>query len=580
MDQQKPPVANPKSNDGVRETIEMIVVVAILVLLLKTFVAEAFVIPTGSMAVTLLGAQKMTQCPQCGYEFPVNCSSERESPPDREPDVVIGCTCPNCRYHIDFRHERASPSCASGDRLVVGKSLYDLHLDRVERQDVVVFKYPKTPQAHFEAINYIKRLIGKPGETVAIHQGDLYVYPGSATTPALAYPERPRPARREDLWQREYMYENDPEATALFRQGKFQIVRKAPDKVLALRRLVYDNDHAAKDLVESKFPARWAPEGNRQAPTITAGEQPSDFVRGRQQAEEEPAWVSDKAHGFRHAMPEGHVDWLRYRHLVRERGPERERVDLNPSEIKPQLITDFMGYDSWRSLSSMHSSPPPNWVGDLILECEVQVESSAGQASEGQIILELSKGVDRFQARWELPSGQCKLVRLTGSREEELASMPSALKPGRSHLLRFGNVDERLMVWVDRRLPFGQGVDYTPPPQSGPFANDLQPASIGARSLALQVRKLRLWRDTYYTLKPGDGDAPLAADEWSEPDRWQALRQLPVETFYVQPGHYLCLGDNSPESADSRSWGLVPDRLLLGRALLVYFPFRRVGPIE
>jgi signal peptidase I len=158
--------------------------------------------------------------------------------------------------------------------------------------------------------------------------------------------------------------------------------------------------------------------------------------------------------------------------------------------------------------------------------------------------------------------------------------MPSALKPGRSHLLRFGNVDERLMVWVDRRLPFGQGVDYTPPPQSGPFANDLQPASIGARSLALQVRKLRLWRDTYYTLKPGDGDAPLAADEWSEPDRWQALRQLPVETFYVQPGHYLCLGDNSPESADSRSWGLVPDRLLLGRALLVYFPFRRVGPIE
>jgi signal peptidase I len=41
----------------------------------------------------------------------------------------------------------------------------------------------------------------------------------------------------------------------------------------------------------------------------------------------------------------------------------------------------------------------------------------------------------------------------------------------------------------------------------------------------------------------------------------------------VQPGHYLCLGDNSPESSDSRQWGAVPERLMLGRALAVYYPF-------
>jgi signal peptidase I len=75
---------------------------------------------------------------------------------------------------------------------------------------VVVFKYPKAPQAHFEAINYIKRLIGRPGETIAIHQGDLYAYPGSANTPPLTYQERPHPARQEELWQREHMYEDDP----------------------------------------------------------------------------------------------------------------------------------------------------------------------------------------------------------------------------------------------------------------------------------------------------------------------------------------------------------------------------------
>ena len=55
---------------------------------------------------------------------------------------------------------------------------------------------------------------------------------------------------------------------------------------------------------------------------------------------------------------------------------------------------------------------------------------------------------------------------------------------------------------------------------------------------------------------------------------------MPVKTMYVQPGHYLCLGDNSQQSSDSRDWGLVPNRLLLGRALLVYFPFDRMGPIR
>jgi signal peptidase I len=581
MDKQKSRIANQQGTDGKREIIETVVIVAVLVLLLKTFVAEAFVIPTGSMATTLLGAQKMVKCPQCGYEFAVNCSSERETRPGREPDLVVRCTCPNCRYQIDFQHEHPKPSCASGDRLVVGKFLYDLHLNRVERQDVVVFKYPKAPQEHYEAMNYIKRLIGKPGETLAIHQGDLYVYPGSEKEreQPLTYPRHPRPSRPEELWQKKYMYEDDAEALDLFRQGKFQIIRKSPAKVLALRRLVYDNAHPAKDLVESKFPPRWAPEADRDTGTAAAGDL-LDYLRRRKLAEEEAAWVSDTAHGFRHAARQGPLAWLRYRHLILERGPEKRLADTARSEIKPELITDFMGYDSWKSLRVLHSTPSPNWVGDLILECEVNLSPADGQALQGQLVLELSKGVDRFQARWEMPSGQCSLVRVTGSKEEQLESKPTALKPGGNHRLRFANVDARLIVWVDRSLPFGEGVAYRAPQESGPFANDLQPVSIGAHGLALRVDQLKLWRDTYYTLSPSGSDATLAPSDWSDPEKWQPLRKLPVETFYVQPGHYLCLGDNSPESADSRSWGVVPERLLLGRALLVYYPFRRIGPIE
>ena len=37
---------------------------------------------------------------------------------------------------------------------------------------------------------------------------------------------------------------------------------------------------------------------------------------------------------------------------------------------------------------------------------------------------------------------------------------------------------------------------------------------------------------------------------------------------------------NSPMSADSRDWGLVPARLMLGRALMVYWPYNRAGAIR
>src|SRR5947209_15611503 len=100
------PVKKPKPaeehRDAYREIVETIVFVVVLVLLLKSFVAEAFVIPTGSMAETLWGVQKVVECPKCHYQFPVNCSSEVDPQPPSDRSRVIGCTCPNCRYDINF----------------------------------------------------------------------------------------------------------------------------------------------------------------------------------------------------------------------------------------------------------------------------------------------------------------------------------------------------------------------------------------------------------------------------------------------------------------------------------------------
>jgi hypothetical protein len=59
------------------------------------------------------------------------------------------------------------PESNSGsDKLLVAKFLYD---GPPARLDVVVFKYPPAPDASIPD-NYLKRLVGLPGETVVIHK--------------------------------------------------------------------------------------------------------------------------------------------------------------------------------------------------------------------------------------------------------------------------------------------------------------------------------------------------------------------------------------------------------------------------
>jgi signal peptidase I len=537
-----PPV---ESKDALREGIETIVFVVVLVLLLKTFAAEAFVIPTGSMATTLYGYQKLVVCPQCDLEFPVNCASEVEADDRGRTHDVTDCTCPNCRYHINFRQEAEHnpkwrpPACNTGDRVLVAKFLYDSGLMKFKPFDVVVFKFPEGPQQKHQPMNYIKRGIGKSGQTIGIYYGDLYVAEG------LTYENT---TDEPDLPIRRQMHRN--EKRHLLEEGSslFQILRKPPDVIMAQRRIVYDNDHQARDLTATGFPPRWGPEkdGGPAEDVETA------YEANRVRAEEEPGgWKAAGPHGFQHPAGAGTViDWLRYRNLLRD-------------DLKAQLIKDFMGYNSGNSEQSSL-----NWVGDLMLDCQVTVEKA-----EGELVVELSRGVDRFQANWDLGTGTCTLWRLGRAGKQELASKPTRLsKPGTYHL-RFANVDQRLTLWLDRDLPFGDGVAYPAPrepanegrPLQGPdLKNDLEPVSIGVRGGGVGVQHLQVWRDTYYTNPDGDATSAL--------------------TLYVQPGHYLCLGDNSPQSSDSRSWavrgGLVPERLMLGRALLVYWPYNRPGLIR
>jgi signal peptidase I len=468
---------------------------------------------------------------------------------------------------------------SSGDRVLVAKFPYEAHVSNPQRFDVVVFKYPNEPVNKLTHVptNYIKRLLGLPGELIAIFFGRLFHIPAPPAGSVPYYDDLAQvDADPNSLWQKTH----DSDNIKQFDAGDFQILRKPPAVMLAMRRIVYDNDFPAKDLTGPAW-ERWLPaEGS--------------------------GWKADTGRGFNFQVAaKDQVDWLRYRHILRpqEGGPEKPMIGLN----KPQLITDFMAYNSFKTQTGADTTPSPNWVGDLMLECNLQVTKA-----EGEFWMELSKGINRFQARWDLSTGMCTLFKLgSDGQKEELDSKATRMKASGNYALRFSNIDARLTVWVDGDLPFENGREYSPPEvrgpgdeklteealreRRGPTKNDLEPASVGSKGGAVAVRGLKLWRDTYYTQSaniasditpPGffwDHDLKRRAaftEILTDPTQWDFFKKMPYKTMYVQPGHFLCLGDNSQQSSDSRAWGLVPERLMLGRALLVYFPFDRAGAIR
>lgn len=569
----KPPPQEKSPHAGAvetwREVVDTIVFVVVLVLILKSFVAECFVIPTGSMAETLYGYHKLVDCPSCGLRYSVNCSQEVENP-EMGQRTNHG-VCPNCLQTVDLELPRQRPSEAhksipdpgpsTGDRVLVSKFFNDLLGLPYLRWAVVVFKFPGNshpsdnssgwnpsyptsgPQKEHTAMNYIKRLIGLPGEWIAIHGGDLYVMTG------VEPPKPEKPVREIDLWQFPNMYENAGQED--FRKGKFQILRKPPTAVIAESRLVYNHDHPPSDL--TSLPRWIAPQGG-----AVAVENTGFLVKG---------------------APEKGPVWLRYQHLL------RKNTDASTGEPRKQLITDIMGYNDIPSNST--GGYGNNWVADLMLEATVEPEQRPGA-----VIFELSRGPDRFQARLDCQTGAIDLLRLSGSQVTSLKKWENGgLKPGSKSAIRFANVDRALHLWIDNRLITGDGIVYEAPLGVGPvIANDFEPASIALEGLAANLTHLKLSRDTYYTVRESSPQNPdVDIRDWTAgpevptgqiPPGWDKLRALPVKTYYVQPGHYLCMGDNSSHSSDGRSWGLVPHRLMLGQAVAIYYPILRMGKIR
>jgi signal peptidase I len=81
-------------------------------------------------------------------------------------------------------------------------------------------------------------------------------------------------------------------------------------------------------------------------------------------------------------------------------------------------------------------------------------------------------------------------------------------------------------------------------------------------------------------LKVVDGSVYINGERQQEPfarlDPDCGICNLPGE-IQIPDDHYFMMGDNRGESADSREWGPVPKKWIIGKAFMTYWPPGRIG---
>jgi signal peptidase I len=131
-----------------------VVMVALLLLVVRPFVFEAFTGPTNAMAPTLLGNHWIGTCTTCGS--PSYCTPVPEYRLAVDPQNRI-CD----QFHVT-QPKPIDDEVHSADRFLVAKFV------RPQRWDIIVFRYPEQP-----SVLYVMRLVGLPGEEITIRDGQV-----------------------------------------------------------------------------------------------------------------------------------------------------------------------------------------------------------------------------------------------------------------------------------------------------------------------------------------------------------------------------------------------------------------------
>lgn len=482
---------------GVRLTVELAIGLAIAFLALRTWCIAWFVVASGSMAPALVGPHVRAVCPEC--EFTFDCGIEGPESLGR-PAV-----CPNCGAIGDPIDEAAQ---ASGNRLPVHQTAFTTRLPR--RWEVVAFRQPAKAGEIC-----VKRVVGLPGESIDIRDGDVFV------------------------------------------DG--QILRKSLPEQRAMAVLVHDNNFRPQS--NPTMPPRWraeqgdslwqANDGGFVHPT-KAGQATNDGwhalseAKGVERGETTsigPEGVPAKS-AVATSMPSASpgIDWLTYHH--------QRRVAGVPHATEETPLVDAYGYNQTRPVLAQYA------IHDVLLSC--RIKASGG----GVVAFRACDGDDTFIALLDPSRKQAQLHRF-GQRMLLWELELSALTAGA--LVEVSLIDRQFLLAIDGQPLLSMPYERTssdllarqwPGGDGQPTA---RPLAIGSLGAAIEVQDLRVLRDVYYV--------PIAAAD--SPLGGGISVRLTADEYYM-------LGDNSPLSHDSRSRSIdaaVPAKLLLGKPLILTVPW-------
>lgn len=212
-----------------------------------------------------------------------------------------------------------------------------------------------------------------------------------------------------------------------------------------------------------------------------------------------------------------HIDWLEYQQWLCWAAPARS------PRTGPVPIVDIYAYNQSVSRGQLHA------LDDLMLQCQLRV------SGRGCIVLRIQAAASQFDLSLAYPETDCTLrhngaIVWQGSRPPE--PMPWKLE--------FAVCDQQVLAALNTTPLFAWPFE----PGDSPARPDQPPLAIGARGVQLELDPPAIYRDIHYR-------GPREESVWTAP------QPLGADECFV-------LGDNVPVSVDSRHWGPIDRRQIIG----------------
>lgn len=523
----------------IKETVISVLIAFVLAFVFRGFVVEAFVIPTGSMAPTLMGAHMRFTSPTSGYVWPVapwdnaqNPASIQRNP--RQGDQIIvhdPMTDPERRQRT--MHYPEVP-LRSGDRILVFKYLYSIYDPK--RFDVVVFKSPTEPQT-----NFIKRLIGLPGDQIALVDGDVFVR---------------KPPAGEKL----------AEGTDTWALPGWSIARKTERAQRAMWQEVFDS--AYTPLAAVRDGVRWF-----RSPWL------ADPASAGQWAIEDHASYEFSGNGATSLRWDVAnwpiVDWYPYNEIP---GADMlMRFPVSDLRVSCGVQPKEDGLSVAASIRARGHEFRAEIEGDRVYLKMAPLPAAGGTPGPWKVIGEGTLGSP-------LAGGKVTNVDFWGSDQRLQLWIDGRLVAEGEYDWTIGErlgfatgltTSDVVREWQTRKVdPLIDGKNYLRPEIRWEFAGG-----------PFTVHRVALSRDVHYRadVYRQSNDKGLPHSRGGEP----AQATHPLQTPRLGPDQFFVCGDNSPASDDARLWdlpdpwvakeiddtiGIVPRDLLIGKAFYVYFP--------